>query len=198
MVRALGDKVAAILILGETGQNIHAAERIFRPVSRTYQRKLLREFGTTGSINDAKRSGRPQISDGKKIDILAEVIVNPTSSTTHVASTCEKVNVWAGILGNHIGGPLFSNTNLTGEVYLELLQNAIEPLILEILEDNPDEFGNLEITFQQDGAPPHYYGAVRRYLDEEYRGRWIGRRGSTEWPARSPELTPLDFSVGVP
>ncbi|KAG5889937.1 hypothetical protein JTB14_028946 [Gonioctena quinquepunctata] len=105
----------------------------------------------------------------------------------------QKVNVWAGILGNHIVGPLFLNTNSTGEVYLELLQNAIESLILEILEDNPDEFGNLEITFQQDGAPPHYYGAVRRYLDEEYRGRWIGRRGSTEWPARSPDLTPLNF-----
>ncbi|KAG5893942.1 hypothetical protein JTB14_009689 [Gonioctena quinquepunctata] len=126
MVRALDDKVAAILILGETGQNIHAAERIFnerfpdRSVSRTYLRELLR------------------------------------------------------ILGNHIVGPLFLNTYLTGEVYLELLQNAIEPLILEILEDNPDEFGNLEIIFQQDGAPPHYHGAVRRYLDEEYRGRWIG------------------------
>ncbi|KAG5894406.1 hypothetical protein JTB14_033151 [Gonioctena quinquepunctata] len=114
MVRALGDKVAAILILGETGQNIHAAERIFnerfsdRPVSRTYLKELLR------------------------------------------------------ILGNHIVGPLFLNTNLTGEVYLELLQNAIEPLILGILEDNPDELSNLEITFQQDGAPPHYYGSVRR------------------------------------
>ena len=78
----------------------------------------------------------------------------------------QKVNVWAGILGNHIVGPLFLNTNLSGEVYLELLQNAMEPLILEILEDNPDEFGNVEITFQQDAAPPHYYGAVRRYLDD--------------------------------
>ncbi|KAG5890798.1 hypothetical protein JTB14_007192 [Gonioctena quinquepunctata] len=40
-----------------------------------------------------------------------------------------------------------------------MLQNDIEALILEILEDNPDEFDNLEITFQQDGAPAHYYGA---------------------------------------
>ena len=23
--------------------------------------------------------------------------------------------------------------------------------------------------------------------------RWIGRRGTIEWPARSPDLTPLDF-----
>lgn len=42
-----------------------------------------------------------------------------------------------------------------------MLQNAIEPLILNILEDNPDEFGNLEIKFQQDGDPAHYYAALR-------------------------------------
>jgi hypothetical protein len=24
-------------------------------------------------------------------------------------------------------------------------------------------------------------------------GRWIGRRGSIEWPARSPDLSPCDF-----
>ncbi|KAG5899890.1 hypothetical protein JTB14_012353 [Gonioctena quinquepunctata] len=104
-------------------------------------------------------------------------------------------------LGRYFGKPhscaSFLNANLTGELYLEMLQNDIEALILEILEDNPDEFDNLEITFQQDGAPAHYYGAVRRYLDEEYRGRWIGRRGSIEWPARSPDLTPLDFFYGV-
>ena len=34
---------------------------------------------------------------------------------------------------------------------------------------------------------------VRRFLDEEFPGRWIGRRGPVEWPARSPDLTPPDF-----
>lgn len=293
MVRALADKVTAILIIGESGNNFHAAERIFnerypdRPISRTYLRELLHKFQQTGSVHDGKRSGRPNIGIDKQIDIVAEIVVNPSSSTAQVASTsgvsrstvhrvltknkfhpyklkmvhqlsdddpdrrlqfCEnmstkilqqpdyvrticfsdestfflngnvntqnvrywsdinphmfrekhtqfplKVNVWAGILGNHIVGPLFLNSNLTGEVYLEMLENAIEPLILQILEDNQNEFGNLEITFQQDGAPAHYYFAVRRYLDEEYPGRWIGRRGPVEWPARSPDLTPLDF-----
>lgn len=55
---------------------------------------------------------------------------------------------------------LFFNVNPTGELY-PMLQNPIEPLILEILEVNPDEIGILEITFQQNGAPAHY-GAVRR------------------------------------
>ena len=29
--------------------------------------------------------------------------------------------------------------------------------------------------------------------DSDLSGRWIGRRGAIEWPARSPDLTPCDF-----
>lgn len=59
----------------------------------------------------------------------------------------------------------FLNYNLIGEVCLEMLQNAIKPLILEILKNNSDEFSNLkEIMFQQDSA----LGQVRRYLEDEY------------------------------
>ena len=38
-----------------------------------------------------------------------------------------------------------------------------------------------EQTYQQDGAPPHFHVNVRNFLDR------------TEFPLRSPELTPLDF-----
>jgi hypothetical protein len=34
---------------------------------------------------------------------------------------------------------------------------------------------------------------VRSYLDETLPGQRIGRRGSVEYPPRSPDLTPLDF-----
>lgn len=34
---------------------------------------------------------------------------------------------------------------------------------------------------------------VRNYLNEKYPNRWIGRGGPIAWPARSPDLTPLDF-----
>jgi len=30
-------------------------------------------------------------------------------------------------------------------------------------------------------------------LDASYPNRWIGRGGIINWPARSPDLTPLDF-----
>jgi hypothetical protein len=52
-------------------------------------RELLHKFEATGSVQDAKRSGRPTFSDDKKIDIVAEMVVNPTSSSTKVVSICE-------------------------------------------------------------------------------------------------------------
>jgi hypothetical protein len=54
-------------------------------------------------------------------------------------------------------------------------------------------YGNDNFYFQQDGAPPHYHRDVRAYLDQNLPGQWIGRRGPIEFPARSPDLTPLDF-----
>ena len=36
-----------------------------------------------------------------------------------------------------------------------------------------------------------------KYLDETFPEKWIGRRGSIDWPARSPDLTPQwIFSFG--
>jgi hypothetical protein len=33
----------------------------------------------------------------------------------------------------------------------------------------------------------------KEILDEQYPDRWIGRGGPRSWPARSPDLNPLDF-----
>ncbi|KAJ8918866.1 hypothetical protein NQ315_011157 [Exocentrus adspersus] len=35
----------------------------------------------------------------------------------------------------------------------------------------------------------------REVLDREYSDRWIGKGGPVAWPARSPDLTPLDFCL---
>lgn len=99
-----------------------------------------------------------------------------------------KVNVWAGILNNRIVGPFFLDETLNAQRYLHLLRDRIIPAIREIVGEL---FEN--VWFQQDGAPPHFGRNVREYLDETFPHRWIGRRGSIEWPARSPDLTPLDF-----
>ena len=59
-------------------------------------------------------------------------------------------------------------------------------------------FGKDESYFQQDGAPPHYHRDVRAHLDVAFPDTWIGRRGTIEYPARSPDLKPMDFFfVGI-
>lgn len=42
---------------------------------------------------------------------------------------------------------------------------------------------NRSISFNQDGATPHYY--IRELLDVIFPNRWIGRRTTNDWPARS-------------
>ena len=53
------------------------------------------------------------------------------------------------------------------------------------------------ITWTQDGAPSHTANRVMDYLDGQFGPNVISgrsRRG-TDWPARSPDLNPLDFAI---
>ena len=49
--------------------------------------------------------------------------------------------------------------------------------------------------FQQDGAPPHNARIITDYLNRQHGNNWIGNRDPVSWPARSPDLTPLDFCI---
>lgn len=64
----------------------------------------------------------------------------------------------------------------------------------DILPELEEDSNFQTMIWQQDGAPPHYGQAVREYLDDTF-DQWIGRRGTIEWPPRSPDLTPCDFSL---
>ncbi|GBM38307.1 hypothetical protein AVEN_17745-1 [Araneus ventricosus] len=48
--------------------------------------------------------------------------------------------------------------------------------------------------FQQDDSPCHFHNEVTSYLDADVPVR-IARGGVSPWPARSPDLKPLDFSA---
>ncbi|XP_045448380.1 uncharacterized protein LOC123656764 [Melitaea cinxia] len=88
-----------------------------------------------------------------------------------------KINMWTGILNGKIIGPFELPENLTGEVYLDFIENHLPNLLEDVSLDI-----YRSIWFQQDGCPAHYT-----------RGRWIGRSGPISWPARSPDLNPVDF-----
>jgi hypothetical protein len=100
------------------------------------------------------------------------------------------VNVWLGVIGLRIVGPIFFYEPLDGPHYLQFLQNEVEGF----LENLPIAIYD-RVMFQQDGAPAHNSRAVIQYLTNRFGERWIGTNGPVRWPARSPDLTILDFFV---
>jgi hypothetical protein len=99
-----------------------------------------------------------------------------------VPNSQQSVMVWCGISSAGIIGPFFFDEHVTADSYLQLLQSFLWPAARYRGR-----------TFQQDGAAPHYALSVRKWLDQKFPDRWIGRRGPIEWPPRSPDLTPCDF-----
>ena len=51
------------------------------------------------------------------------------------------------------------------------------------------------MRFMRDGAPLHFSRVARQFLNQHFANKWIGRGGSIAWPARSPDLNPLDFHL---
>ena len=116
--------------------------------------------------------------------------VNP-----HVIRQCEhqvtfSVNVWAGILGDHLIGPYILPERLNGRNDWILL-NEVLP---ELLENIPlaDIRG---MWFKHNSAPAHFAVAVRQLLDARYPNRWIGRGSPIAWPPRSPDMSLLNFYI---
>lgn len=100
------------------------------------------------------------------------------------------VNVWAGVIGQTLIGPYYLPDNLNGINYLEFLENTLP----DIFEEVPLDVRR-DMIFQNDGCPAHHRIAVREFLTSHFPNRWIGRNGPMLWPARSPDLTPLDYYV---
>ena len=97
-----------------------------------------------------------------------------------------KVNVWCGLTKNSVIGLFFFiEATVTGHVYLDMLQNFF-------IDQFPPE-----LIFQQDGAPPHYHRQVRDFLNANFPDMWFARGAPLAWPRRSPDLTPLDFFLGI-
>lgn len=113
---------------------------------------------------------------------------NPRIIREGVIQVRFKVNVWCGILGNRLIGPVFFDNTMTQYVYFDFLNVRL----LDYLEELPIEIRR-DLYFQQDGAPPHNANINRAVLNNLFRRKWIGTRGPTKWPARSPDLSPLDF-----
>lgn len=105
----------------------------------------------------------------------------------------QKINVWCGIMGNKLFGPVFFEQNINANTFLNFLETEIN----EILDNMPLN-SRQQIIFQLDGAPCHYSILTRNWLNDRFPQKWIGRGTNNDlnimfWPPRSPDLTPMDF-----
>lgn len=113
---------------------------------------------------------------------------NPHWSRETNFQTVWGINVWCGLVGGKLIGPYFYDGTLNGRRYLNFLTNELPRLLEDVSLDTREH-----MFFQQDGAPAHNAIIVRQKLNEMFPNRWIGTYGVVPWPARSPDLTPLDF-----
>lgn len=66
------------------------------------------------------------------------------------------LNVWGGIVGEHVVGPYFFEGHLNGQMYLQFLEHGfwdlLENIPLNIIQN---------LWLQHDGASPHYNLDIR-------------------------------------
>lgn len=95
------------------------------------------------------------------------------------------VNIWCGMFDNRLLGPYIIDGTLTAQRYINLLEDMVDDLPLQHRQNR--------IWFQQDGAGPHNAAIVTNFLNESFPNSWMGTTGPVAWPARSPDLNPLDY-----
>jgi len=95
---------------------------------------------------------------------------------------------WVAISSHGIIGPVFVSERLDAEQYKRILEEEFLPRAKAMM-------GRKKFWFQQDGAPAHSAGSTSNFLRKVLQDRWIGRFGPIKWPARSPDLTQMDFGL---
>ena len=84
-----------------------------------------------------------------------------------VPKTEEGMMVWCGLSLDRLLGPYFFDETVTGLMYRQMLVDYAWP-----------QLQRKKLYFQHDGEALHYVFIVREWLDENFPGRWIDRRGS--------------------
>jgi hypothetical protein len=89
------------------------------------------------------------------------------------------VNVWCAVLDDQLISPFILEVLLTGKAYLRFIQEELPQLLEDVPLDKQSR-----MYFQHDGTPELSFSqAMDRTLQSHH------------WPARSPDLSPLDYCV---
>lgn len=84
--------------------------------------------------------------------------VKPTGSQRHFS-----LNVWMGVINNHLIGLHFLLNNLNGKNYEKFLRNELGPLLEDVELET-----RRRMVFQHDGCPAHYRITVQQWLDTSF------------------------------
>lgn len=101
------------------------------------------------------------------------------------------VTVWAAVSCQGVIGPFFMedeqerHVTVNSNRYLSMLVERFYPAV-----PNKDT-----AWLQQDGATAHTTIQVRNWLQQTFPARHISRLTNFPWPARSPDLSVMDFFV---
>lgn len=112
--------------------------------------------------------------------------VNPTNIKEVRDQGVSKVMAWVGIVDGQVLPITWFDGSVTGEKYLDMLENKVWPAIKGVASKN-------KYWFQQDGARVHTTNDCLAFLQDKFQGRVISNRLDFFWPAKSPDLNPLDF-----
>ncbi|GFY05601.1 putative DD41D transposase [Trichonephila clavipes] len=154
-------------------------------------RDVLPRGGTSQPMDELFLQG--PYSDEKyrrEIHILLEVEANPQVYVEKPLHP-EKLTVWCALRAGGIIGPYFfkndedHNVTVNGERYRAMITNFFIPEL-----NNHDV---QELWFQQDGTTCHTARATIDLLKDTFGDRLISPFGSVNCPARSCDLTPLDY-----
>ena len=102
------------------------------------------------------------------------------------------INVWAGIFGDRLIGPVRLPEQLTGPTVREFLERLTRDILPDVLDDVPMQL-RVGMWFMHEGASPHFSRIARQYPNDHFPGKWNERNGPVAWPPRSPDLNPIDF-----
>jgi hypothetical protein len=95
-----------------------------------------------------------------------------------------QIGICLAVSRRKIIGPICFHDTINGQCYREQL---LVPFLDQV---HPDEFENG--YFQQDGATVHTGRENLGFLEEFFPSRVVSME---TWPARTPDLTPLDLSI---
>ena len=105
-----------------------------------------------------------------------------------VPESRERITVWVGLCGNgELIRPVFFDRRVSGPSYLQMLNEEVLPQLLQTFGNHFRDGKFRSLRWAQYGAPAHR--SVHDHIVA------LGRE--TEWPPRSPDLTPCDYFYGA-